>query len=151
MRQSAKAIDVTRDGPTGRKAWPQELQDEFEKNQFNSAVGTMLVSETDRVRIWHFHLPAGERYTFHRHVLDYFWTCHSSGKARGYYDDGRIVDVEHYPGHTQHFTFKRGAYFCHSVENIGDTDLLFTTVEFLDSSVNEPLPVGDDVRLKSPI
>ena len=35
----------------------------------------------------------------------------------------------------------------HSVENIGDTDLLFTTVEFLQSA-NAPLPVPDGVRLK---
>jgi hypothetical protein len=34
----------------------------------------------------------------------------------------------------------------HSVENISDTDLLFTTVEFLDSA-NAPLPVPDGVRL----
>lgn len=37
----------------------------------------------------------------------------------------------------------------HSVENIGDTDIAFTTVEFLDSP-NEPLPIPDDVRMKVP-
>jgi beta-alanine degradation protein BauB len=35
------------------------------------------------------------------------------------------------------------------VENIGDTDLLFTTVEFLDSA-NTPLPIPDDMRLRIP-
>jgi hypothetical protein len=38
----------------------------------------------------------------------------------------------------------------HSVENIGDTDLLFTTVEFLNSA-NAPLPVPDGVRLKAAV
>ena len=43
-----------------------------------------------------------------------------------------------------HLTYKKGEYLLHSVENIGDTDLLFTTVEYLNSA-NEPLPVPDGV------
>ena len=42
-----------------------------------------------------------------------------------------------------------GEYLLHSVENFGDTDLLFTTVEFLDGA-NEPLPLPDGVRLQHP-
>lgn len=130
-----------------RTHWPKELQDEIEKNAFNGVVGSVLVSETDRVRVWHLHLPAGKRCPFHRHVLDYFWTCHSHGKARGYYEDGRIVEVSHFPGDTKHLTFGSGEYMVHSIENIGDTDLLFTTVEFKQSA-NEPLPIPDSVKLK---
>jgi len=132
---------------TSRADWPAELQNEFEKDKFYGAVGSVLVSETDKLRVWHLHLPVGKRCRFHRHVLDYFWTAHNPGKARGYYDDGRVVDVTHYKGETKHFTFGEGEYFVHSVENIGDTDLLFTTVEFLDSA-NPPLPVPDEVRLE---
>jgi hypothetical protein len=33
----------------------------------------------------HLHIPAGTRRTLHRHVLDYHWTCHTHGKARGYF------------------------------------------------------------------
>ena len=131
-----------------RAHWPKELQDEIAANAFNGCVGSVLVSETDRVRIWHLHLPVGKRCPFHRHVLDYFWTCHSHGKARGYYEDGRIVDVSHFPGDTKHLYFGPGEYMLHCVENIGDTDLLFTTVEFKQSA-NEPLPIPDSVRLKT--
>ncbi len=56
--------------------------------------------------------------------------------------------MTHYQGETKHFAFGEGEYFVHSVENIGDTDLLFTTVEFLDSA-NPPLPVPDAVRLNA--
>jgi beta-alanine degradation protein BauB len=126
--------------------WPQHLQDEFAANQFNGCVGSVLVSETDRVRVWHLQIPRGGRCGFHRHVLDYFWTCHVEGKARGYYNDGRIVDVVHHKGQTKHFHYGAGEYMAHSVENIGDTDLLFTTVEFLDSA-NRALPIPDSVRL----
>jgi oxalate decarboxylase/phosphoglucose isomerase-like protein (cupin superfamily) len=37
----------------------------------------------------------------------------------------------------------------HSLENIGDTPLMFTTVEFLDGT-NAALPLPDSVRLTPP-
>lgn len=129
-------------------AWPEALRREFEDNQFNGCVGSILVSETDRLRVWHLRLPPGKRCNFHRHVLDYFWTAHNPGRARGYYHDGRILDVTHHAGETKHFTFPLGDFFVHSVENIGETELLFTTVEFKDSA-NAPLPVPAEMRLEA--
>jgi beta-alanine degradation protein BauB len=137
---------ATTDNP--RAAWPKELQDDLEQNRFNGAVGSVLVSETDRVRVWHLRLPPGKRCAFHRHVLDYFWTCHSHGRARGYFEDGRILDVSHFPGDTKHLSYGEGEYMLHSVENIGDTELLFTTVEFKQSA-NAPLPLPDGIRLEA--
>jgi beta-alanine degradation protein BauB len=55
--------------------WPSFIRDEFEANQNNGQVGTRLLSETDRVRVWEIRLAPGERIGFHRHVLDYFWTA----------------------------------------------------------------------------
>lgn len=136
-------------GDNPRAHWPEELQREFEENKGNPCVGDTLVSETDALRVWHFTLPAGERYTFHCHVLNYFWTCHTVGIARGWYDDGRIQDVHHFAGETKHFTFAKGERFIHSVGNVGKTDLIFTTVEFKNSA-NAPLEVPDHVRLKIP-
>lgn len=135
--------------PNPRAHWPEALQREFEDNAFNGCVGTVLVSEADEMRIWHLHLPPGKRCNFHRHVNNYFWSAHTAGKARGYYGDGRIVDVTHHKGETRHFKFGAGEYFIHSVENIGDADLLFTTVEFL-TGPNVPLPLPESVRLKHP-
>ena len=59
-----------------RTAWPQALKDEFDREARapNGCVGNCLVSDTDRVRVWTIHLQPGERFGFHRHVLDYFWT-----------------------------------------------------------------------------
>ena len=126
--------------------WSPALRQELADNQFNAVVGSTLVSETDRVRVWHLTIPAGKRCTFHRHVLNYFWTCHTHGTARGYMADGRITTTVHFPGDTRHLNFADGEYMVHSVENIGDTELVFTTVEFLDSP-NAALPVPDGVRL----
>ena len=128
--------------------WPEALRTEFEADQTSGIVGSVLVSETDRLRVWHLRLPPGKRCGFHRHVLNYFWTAHNAGRARGYYDDGRIVDVVHHAGETKHFDFPAGTFFIHSVENIGDTELLFTTVEFKDSA-NAALPVPDGIRLEA--
>lgn len=134
-------------GPDPRAHWPQHLRDAFEREQNSGIVGSTLVSETDIMRVWHLHLAPGARCGFHRHVLDYFWTAMTPGRARGYYSDGRIQDVTHFAGETRHYTFGPDEFFVHSVENIGDSDLLFTTVEFLQGA-NRPIAVPDSVRLR---
>ena len=137
------------DSSNPRSHWPAELQRDFQANMMNGCVGSVLVSETDRVRVWHLHIPVGQRCAFHRHVLTYFWTAHSAGVARGYFEDGRVLDTPHYQGETKHLAYGKGEYMVHSVENIGETDLVFTTVEFLDGA-NPPLPVPDSVRVRQP-
>ena len=42
-------------------AWPGTIREEFEANQLNGRVGTRLLSETDRVRVWTIRLKPGER------------------------------------------------------------------------------------------
>ena len=61
--------------------WPAAVAADFEANRFNPCVGTRLLSATDRVRVWEIRLQPGERIGFHRHVLDYFWTAVTAGKA----------------------------------------------------------------------
>ncbi len=147
MNESSKAYHAAAAESSVRSAdlWTEAMRSELAANRYNGCVGSELVSETQRVRVWHLRLPPGKRCPFHRHVLDYFWTCHTSGVARGYFEDGRVIDVEHYPGHTKHMTYKQGEHLLHSVENIGNTELVFTTVEFLDGA-NAPLKLPADVR-----
>jgi quercetin dioxygenase-like cupin family protein len=125
--------------------WPREIKQDFERNQFNGQVGTRLLSENDRVRVWEIRLNPGERISFHRHVLDYFWTAVTAGSARSHYGDGSTVETSYDAGETRHESYARGEFKVHDLENIGDTELVFTTVEFLDSA-NEPLPLPDAVR-----
>src|SRR4029077_8864369 len=128
--------------------WPEGLRQELKANAMNPVVGSVLVSETDKLRVWHLLVPAGQRCPFHRHVLDYFWPCHSHGRARGYYEDGSITETTHFPGDTMHLHYWPREHMVDSVEKIGVTVLLFTTVEFLHST-NAPLPFPDGVRLKA--
>jgi hypothetical protein len=118
-------------------AWPSTVREEFEANQFNGHVGTRLLSETDRVRVWEIRLAPGERIGFHRHVLDYFWTAVTPGRARSHVQDGTTVEAVYAAGETRHFVYGKGEYKIHDLENVGDADLWFTTVEFFDSA-NEP-------------
>ena len=115
----------------------------------NGCVGSVLVSETSEVRVWHLRLPPGYRCPFHRHVNPYFWSSHNDGRARNYFSSGVIKEVNHFAGETRHFYYGEDEYMLHSVENIGETELLFTTVEFIDGE-NAPLDIPDSYRLKEP-
>ena len=131
-----------------KSAWPQWLADEFEKERQhpNGCVGTELLSESDRVRIWTIRLKPGERVGFHRHVLDYFWSAITPGRGRQHLQDGSTVEHTYQAGETRHETYRKGEFKVHDLENIGDSEMIFTTVEFLDSA-NAPLPVPQANRL----
>jgi len=120
--------------------WPRapatlapELQKDFAAYAGDGRVGNELQSETDRVRVWAIGLKPGQRLGFHTHVLDYFWTSVTGGHGRSHFSDGRVLDTVYKPGDFKQITFKEGEFMVHDLKNIGDTELLFTTVEFLDS------------------
>jgi len=53
---------------------------------------------------------------------------------------GPVVEVEYKAGETKHLKYAPGEFAIHDLKNVGDTELLFTTVEFKDSA-NTPLPL----------
>jgi quercetin dioxygenase-like cupin family protein len=132
---------------TRKAAWAPAIAAEFEHEQKhpNGCVGQRLISENNRVLIWEIRLKPGERFGFHRHVLDYFWTAVMPGRARAHVNDGSIVEHTYAAGETRHETHAPGHFKVHDLENIGDSELIFITVEFLDSA-NKPLPIPDTVR-----
>ena len=117
-----------------------DLSREYEQNQFNPCVGQILVSENERTRIWYIHLKPGERVGFHRHVLDYSWTCLTAGRAASHIGGGAPVEREYTPGETRHMTYASGEFMVHDLMNTGATDLAFITIELLESA-NTPLPL----------
>jgi hypothetical protein len=143
------ALTMT-DKPAARKdrsAWPAALQEELarEAKSPNGCVGSELVSETDKVRVWTIRLKPGRRFGFHRHVLNYFWTAVTPCCGRQHLMDGTTVEYTYAPGETRHEAYGPGEFKVHDLENIGDGDMVFMTVEFLDSA-NRPLAIPDEVR-----
>jgi len=127
--------------------WPANIREEFarEAKNPNPCVGQKLLSETDKVRVWSIHLKPGERVGFHRHVLNYFWSAVTAGHGRQHFNDGETREYTYAAGETRHETYGSGEFKVHDLENIGDTDLTFVTVEFLDGA-NKPLPIPESVR-----
>ena len=125
--------------------WPEALRQEFRAAGRNGCVGSTLVSESDRVRVWSLRLAPGQRIGFHKHVLDYFWTALTAGRAISHMDDGRTVEASYEPGTTKHHRYGPGEYKIHDLQNVGETELIFTTVEFLDSR-NPPLDIPAEAR-----
>ena len=142
MTMTDKATDRSE-----RATWPAEIAAEFEreKKNPNPCVGTELVSESDRVRVWMIRLKPGERVGFHRHVLDYFWTSVSGGRGRQHVHDGTTVEYSYAPGETRHETYGPDQFKVHDLENLGDKDMVFMTIEFLQSA-NKPMALPETVR-----
>lgn len=113
--------------------WSDDLRAEFAEHAHDGHVGSRLLSENDRVRVWEIRLVPGERWHAHRHVLDYFWTAVNAGTSRQHTADGTTREVSYAAGETRHFRFAAGEFLLHDIENVGDTELVFTTVEHLDS------------------
>jgi hypothetical protein len=127
--------------------WPAELAAEFERESKNPnpCVGSTLLSENERTRVWIIRLAPGQRFGFHRHVLDYFWTSVSGGRGRQHVHDGTTVEYTYQPGETRHETYAKNQFKVHDLENLGDREMVFMTVEFKDSA-NQPLPLPAGVR-----
>jgi len=130
-----------------KSAWPPAIAAEFERERQNNnpCVGTTLLSESERVRVWIIRLTPGERIGFHRHVLDYFWTSVTGGRGRQHVHDGSTVEYTYQPGETRHETYGLGELKVHDLENLGDKEMVFMTIEFLQSA-NKPLPLPDNIR-----
>jgi quercetin dioxygenase-like cupin family protein len=104
----------------------------------NARVGTKLLLESSVARIWTIDLKPGQRLPFHTHVLNYFWTVLTSGRARSHSSEGVTTEIEYRPGDTKRLHYRAGERMTHDLENVGRNDLVFVTVEFLQSD-NAPL------------
>jgi len=77
-------------------------------------------------------------------VLDYFWTCVTGDRVRQHHG-GTTVEYSYQPGETRHETYGAGQFKVHDLTNIGDQEMVFMTVEFLDSA-NNPLAIPETIR-----
>ena len=120
--------------------WSPELKEEYARHSHDGHVGSRLLFETNRVRVWEIRLAPGQRVHAHRHALDYFWIATTAGRSRQHTSDGTTRDVSYHPGDSKYLTFDSGEYLLHDLNNTGETELVFVTVEHLDSA-NEALTI----------
>ncbi|MEV7966616.1 hypothetical protein AB0O34_11620 [Sphaerisporangium sp. NPDC088356] len=120
MPQASTTFDVT------------EFADELAKAPENRVVGTTLLFENERVRVWELALVPGQRAPFHIHSIDYFWVAADPGPVVQRVSDGTITEVVHDRNQVKYFTFRNGETLVHDLENIGDAPIRYITVELLD-------------------
>ena len=56
---------------------------------------------------------------------------HYRGRSRQHTSDGTTREVSYHPGDSKYSTFDHGEYLLHDLNNIGETELVFVTVEHL--------------------
>lgn len=111
--------------------WTAELKASMKKNSKNTNIGQQLLLETAGFKVWSIHLPSGKSLPFHKHNRPYFYTAKTEGRSRSFYTDGTIIETEYKKDDIQYFNYLNDEnYFIHNLENIGNTTLIFTTVEF---------------------
>ena len=111
--------------------WTEDLKNNIIRNTKKTNIGEQLILETEGFKVWSIQLPMGESLPFHKHNKPYFYTAKSNGKSRSFYVDGTITETEYKKDDIKYFNhLNTNNYFIHNLENIGNTTLLFTTVEF---------------------
>jgi len=111
---------------------PAQFETELRAAPGNHEVGTKVLLENERVRVWEVRLTPGERAPFHAHTRRYFWTVVDGGTGRQRSDDGTLRVREYQVGETQYQAPSPGDALIHDLENVGDAELRFVTVELLD-------------------
>jgi hypothetical protein len=108
----------------------ERFRDELAAAPGNDHIGTRVLFENDRIRVWDLSVGPGERLPFHCHTTTYFFTCVAGGRMINRFADGNEVTVEMADGDTW-FSAIDDEPEIHDLENIGSTLVRFVTVELL--------------------
>jgi hypothetical protein len=112
---------------------PAEFDKELEAARAgNRELGTKVLFENGRVRVWEVRLAPGERGAFHLHDGPYFWTVVNAGIGLQRSDDGSYKVRDYQVGDTSYQDQSPRNTMIHDFENAGDTEIRFVTVELLD-------------------
>lgn len=109
-----------------------EFEDELAAAPDNRAIGSSVLFENDRVRVWEVRLQPGERGDFHLHDRNYFWTVVDGGIGKQRSPDGTYVLRRYDTGDTSFQDNTPDDSMIHDFENAGDAEIRFVTVELLD-------------------
>ena len=108
-----------------------DYADELSTAEANDRIGTKILFENDRVRVWEIDLKPGGRMPFHSHTTPYFWVCVDGAPATGREPDGSMSLFDHQAGEVDFLPLRPGEQLVHDLENSGASRLRFVTVELL--------------------
>ena len=94
-------------------------------------VGTQLLFENGRVRVWEIRLEPGERAPFHRHEHPYFYVCVQPSRVRTRFPNGVFAEGDEDEGGVAFMDHSSAEPGIHDLENAGSTTLRYVTVELL--------------------
>ena len=110
---------------------PADFAEELRAAAGNFQVGTRLLLENRRVRVWDLTLAPGERLAFHRHRTSYLYRCHAGGLTLSRTPDGQAAVFVSVAGEAAYYEIGPDDVVVHDLENVGLTTVRFTTVELL--------------------
>ena len=110
----------------------QEFEGELSAAPDNREIGSAVLFENDRVRVWEVRLQPGERGAFHIHDRNYFWTVVDGGIGKQRSADGTYKLRRYDTGDTSFQANTPDDSMIHDFENAGDDEIRFITVELLD-------------------
>lgn len=110
---------------------PRQYADELEAAPSNLDVGTSVLLENEQVKVWEVRLAPGERGPFHAHTRNYFWTVVDGSVGLQRFADGTFMVRRYDVGETRFLEHTPDEPLIHDLENVGDTQLRFITVELL--------------------
>ena len=117
--------------PSGRfDTWSQKRIEELHLTKVSTDVGTRLIYQDASIRVWQLHLKPAQRMPFHKHTTDYTWVALTAGHAVSYYGSGKVTDITYERGDVFFYHHSKEGDFVHDLENTGDTELVFSTVEY---------------------
>ncbi|MDH4117158.1 MAG: hypothetical protein OEX04_03075 [Acidimicrobiia bacterium] len=111
---------------------PAEYADELAAAPSNYDVGTAVLFENHKIRVWEIILEPGQRGPFHAHTINYFWTVVEGSRGLQRFADGSYAVRDYLEGETKYLEHTPETALIHDLENIGETNLRFVTVELLD-------------------
>jgi hypothetical protein len=115
----------------GGRFEPAAVEEELRRAAENFEVGSRLLYENERVRVWDITLAPGERLPFHCHRTSYFYRCESAGVSRVGMPDGTARTYDSLQNEVVFHDIPAGETLLHDLANAGETVLRFTTVELL--------------------
>ena len=100
-------------------------------------IGTRLLFENDRVRVWEMRLRPGESTERHLHDSDYLFVNLTRAKVKLYPEQGEPEESEATPGSVTYTEV--GGGIVHTLQNVGDTEHWEVLVELKGPS-RSPVP-----------